>query len=958
MERNNQETRSIPESFNRFEARNQQNDGVSNLGTRSLMDQFKEIRNGIVQSTTEKTPVRRRAGDVMLEVFRQFDMQNQRNLAASGLNMRTSTEIFHTSNQQYEAMQKERENTRVEDVRRQVYVQSSTAVLSSEVDTVTEKDITSQNRLTNLSHSQRQEDACRQSYMQSSTVAFSSKVAESEVARQDCPAESSQSQRQRKRVNPDNNNAPKPKRARMVVSRERNENEQIGNIASVLRSLEEEFAEKERLSNSQAWCDPITESRMVSTVQEFYKEFHDVTTLPIYTCIICYCKFSQVELSYVEWNEWLMAQIEKRDDSPFKCCRCFPVGQRVAACKECVKSLKKGSLSPAANLHRHLGCEHMFPDELKGLTPMEEKLIALNSCYGFITKYSIPDGQRQSVRYPKHVKGHITVFPNNVQELVTNVLPHPLLKVMDDVHVSWQGAEKPTPSDISKLLSVRRRVVERALVWLIRYNPLYANIQIDTLEMDSWDTPSHGVPSQVYTRLERNEPSAREKTQTAQVVPPTERDQEDNEPEEIEEILAMLDRREDMEVEIQGSQNQDEGNEEGVDDMAAQIHEISSSGMFALDAQPNVREAEKLQYVYDAVDRSTSRDGMADSTRKGSTSVWQGSGTEPYIIVSRGNNFADSFDVRFFAQTFPTLFPFGKGGPRQAEEGINGVGIEVEARMGNLVSSRNMSLEKWAKILLQRHGGRFATHHIFSFLVFNMRVKSRNRQVSMSSMKRKNFPEMERIVQSLSKERLQAAKAELEATGKSTDQGVNRLLASLSIYGNRQLMSRESRLSMRRRLKSGIVREGVMGIWKTLNPNDITNPVKLRLAAYRARDPAGAEIHLTSLDQAYKRTKLSISDPLSSAIFFYRELSLFLKFFVNIGKDSVFGRISQYFFAVETNERGALHAHGVLWLRGNMHLSSVLADVGSSDQAVYRERVIRYIDSVFTEVCMVFPSQK
>jgi len=75
------------------------------------------------------------------------------------------------------------------------------------------------------------------------------------------------------------------------------------------------------------------------------------------------------------------------------------------------------------------------------------------------------------VRYPKHVKGHITVFPNNVQELVTNVLPHPLLKVMDEIHVSWQGLEKPTPSDLLNLLLVRHRVVERVLGWLKRNNP-------------------------------------------------------------------------------------------------------------------------------------------------------------------------------------------------------------------------------------------------------------------------------------------------------------------------------------------------------------------------------------------------------------------------------------------------------------------------------------------------------
>jgi len=50
---------------------------------------------------------------------------------------------------------------------------------------------------------------------------------------------------------------------------------------------------------------------------------------------------------------------------------------------------------------------------------------------------------------------------------------------------------------------VRRRVVEKALAWLTRNNPLYAKIDIDTAELDSWDAPSHGVPRQIYARLER-----------------------------------------------------------------------------------------------------------------------------------------------------------------------------------------------------------------------------------------------------------------------------------------------------------------------------------------------------------------------------------------------------------------------------------------------------------------------
>lgn len=65
---------------------------------------------------------------------------------------------------------------------------------------------------------------------------------------------------------------------------------------------------------------------------------------------------------------------------------------------------------------------------------------------------------------------------------------------------------------------------------------------------------------------------------------------------------------------------------------------------------------------------------------------------------------------------------------------------------------------------------------------------------------------------------------------------------------------------------------------------------------------------------------------------------------MRVGEESVFGRISQYFGAVETNEHGPLHLHGLLWLQGNMHLSSLMTDVQRGDKGVYRERVVDYID--------------
>jgi len=496
---------------------------------------------------------------------------------------------------------------------------------------------------------------------------------------------------------------------------------------------------------------------------------------------------------------------------------------------------------------------------------------------------------------------------------------------MDEIHVLWQGVEKPAPKDLSVLLSVRPRVVERALGWLKRNNPLYANIQINTAEMESWGAPPHGVPSQVYDRLERNEPSAWEKTRTAQLVPPTERGLEEGKDVDVREVLALLNQGQDVEIDESGAHIVEGERLES----SATIQEISSSGMFALDGQPDVADAEKLQYVCDALGQDASSAERHGNSWVGTAEVRRGEGLEPYVLMSRGDGFADSNEVRFFAKAFPNLFPVGDGGPRQAEEGMADLtGDADEGNMAvNILTSRNLSVGKWAHLLLQRHGGRFANHHVFAFLVFNMLVRFRNHRVSMMSVTKRNFPDVEHIVRSLGAERLGAARRQLEASGKTTDEDVNQLLRSLSLYGYRQPMSRELRLSMRRKIKSLIIRHGTPAIWFTLNPNDITNPVKLRPAAYRTREAEEAEGFLTSLDMSYKRARLAVSDPLSSALFFHRELSMFFKYYVRVGEESVFGRINEYFGAVETNERGSLHIHGIMWLEGNMELASVLNDV-------------------------------
>ncbi|KAM4067928.1 PIF1-like helicase [Hirsutella rhossiliensis] len=97
--------------------------------------------------------------------------------------------------------------------------------------------------------------------------------------------------RRRKRARLPSRDGRPIKQVRSGIGRHRRRELQAEDLASVLRFLEEDFALKERLSNDQTWCTPIPLERKVSTVRDFYQAFHDASTLPIRTCMVCYRKW-------------------------------------------------------------------------------------------------------------------------------------------------------------------------------------------------------------------------------------------------------------------------------------------------------------------------------------------------------------------------------------------------------------------------------------------------------------------------------------------------------------------------------------------------------------------------------------------------------------------------------------------------------------------------------------------
>ncbi|RSL42125.1 hypothetical protein CEP51_016513, partial [Fusarium floridanum] len=466
-------------------------------------------------------------------------------------------------------------------------------------------------------------------------------------------------------------------------------------LETILRYHVSRFRDKERESAARSWCKEVPLALQVETAQSFDQAFTDERTLPISHCDFCYRKQPPSELTKIRWRRHLTPSLLQATAALQECRGCFSAADDAEAmvCHECYAALKKGKLP---------------------------KTCAVNNIYR------------------KHVKGHIVVFPNKVEDLVATVLPHPLLVTIENIHVSWSGSSEPGAADVGHLLQVRKSRVRAALSWLQENNPLYEHVTTDHGEIDGWRyADGSDIPILIMDSMQREEPSVAEKTQTDHIVPDTDRGLEENRFTTIEEIVASAQAHSSDDSSLpEGTLPNEQGpplpgdprpsipGPEDADGDGDVILETTSSGMFPLDGPAAFEEADKLSFLADAL--PTSRTRGTDEAEPCAMHV-QGTGGHPFILVERGADFADSLHKDFFPRTFPKLFPWGRGGPKALHVS------DREQQQAPEAADRhsNHSLSYWARYVLQRHGGRFATHPVFCFLVFNILLRSYNRRISM-----------------------------------------------------------------------------------------------------------------------------------------------------------------------------------------------------------------------------------
>lgn len=710
-------------------------------------------------------------------------------------------------------------------------------------------------------------------------------------------------------------------------------------IATILSQIRQDYDEERIASDQSQWCDQVPRDLKLETVQSYLKAMYDETTLPTESCAICLIQTPPKNIRNCQWQTQLSPILKQFLSAKIRCQLCFPTdptNSHAKICDDCDGDIQNGRQPENCGGDlRFLTCSHLYPPELRGLTIAEERLISLNVPYGYITRYCRPTSAGTSWHYRQHKQGHISVYINDLDSLTATVLPHPLVRMMENIRVCWSGAQVPSATDLSKLMSVRPHRIMRALRWKKIHDELYANIQIDEDIMSTWDLdPETSVPTALWNHLEEIEDTLASNIRSAPIISGLDRaDQDEPSEGDLESSIHELVQ------DVIGAHTEVRSDQVDLDppvDFPGDLDLPSlSSGLFPLDENGVYDNADRLDFLYDAVNNQGS-----SSTGRGQP---LGIGYEPFIDVGRSHQFANSFEPNFWPKTFGLLFPNGLGGPiaTKAVTPVDGASLPV----------RNLTLRRWLSIVLRQEGGRFSTHPAFAFLAFDMLLRSKNRQISSARMHHANYDRLAELHAQVSgdQDRLERARVELKDHGRTTDEDVTAILRELSVYSENHPFSSEARRKSRGRIESLCVAAGLPAIWLTVNPNDLDHPVRITLSKKRLIDPGILQLQNEAIASRWEYASHGSNDPLSAAQFFHREMELFFEHYIRVGNPSIFGRVKHYIGLVETNERHSLHMHGLIWLYGAFDLPLITKSLEDPEEESFRAKVLAFLENLISQ---------
>jgi hypothetical protein len=177
------------------------------------------------------------------------------------------------------------------------------------------------------------------------------------------------------------------------------------------------------------------------------------------------------------------------------------------------------------------------------------------------------------------------------------------------------------------------------------------------------------------------------------------------------------------------------------------------------------------------------------------------------------------------------------------------------------------------------------------------------------------------------------------------ERNILRIMSSITPVAKMVPGSASQRIRMRNEIRSLICQRGSPTLFITLNPADHHHPI-VRVLALRCATEE--EVRAVANLSASDRMRVSLGHPAACAIFFDAMIKSFIKIILRHGrkekKPGLFGHCEAYYGTVETQGRGSLHCHMLVWLKGHLPPEVLASKLKQSD--LYRTSLSQWLDSV------------
>ncbi|GBG61240.1 hypothetical protein CBR_g19772 [Chara braunii] len=315
-----------------------------------------------------------------------------------------------------------------------------------------------------------------------------------------------------------------------------------------------------------------------------------------------------------------------------------------------------------------------------------------------------------------------------------------------------------------------------------------------------------------------------------------------------------------------------------------------------------------------------------------------GRANDPVFMLHTSSKFANLFKPTLEAKMFPHLFPYGRGHP--GEEGRRVTTLrQLCARHYCLLSSRRFEQDLYYCMAAFDHLP-LNRGYMFSHLTCRMQPHLHQYIAGVTT---------EMLSRGLENTRRRTAGLKTP----DTDPAVTDLLrhvecASAYVWG-----SNAERRARRQEAFATCDRFGQPTIFDTLTPNTDTS---FALASYVGLLDVEAFCAVL-IDNPYVETedlkRLSMADNIASARLFDRLMSIFFNKVLGFDRTTqqsvpgggLFGPVRAYFGTVETQGRGTLHLHCLVWLENTPPTTRDFDNLLEADASL-ADRVTEYVDNI------------